>query len=108
MEPTAIESKSWVAFPVAPLTSSAPDQQKWVAVLSGIAVFELRGTRSEWTHDEVRLPLDDMVQAIFNVAQRTPSAGHHLRFVIENTANVAAINGIAASGGSQGGDFGFA
>ena len=109
MEPATIDAKSWVAFPVAPLTPSAPDQQKWVAVLAGIAAFELRGTGSAWTHDEVRLPLDDMVQAIFTIAQRTPSAAHHLRFVVEHTANVAAINAIAdSSGGSQPRAFGFA
>lgn len=108
MEPSAIDSKSWLAFPVAPLTPTAPDQQKWVAVLSGIAVFELHGTGSAWTHDEVRLTLDDMVQAIFATAQRTPSAGHHLRFVVEHAANVAAINSIADSGGSQERDVGFA
>jgi hypothetical protein len=122
MEPTAIDSKSWVAFPVAPVSSvasvasvtpvtpNAPDQQKWVAVLSGIAVFELQGTGSgsAWTHDELRLPLDDMLQAIFTFAQRTPSAGHHLRFVIEHTANFASINSIAASSGSHHGEFGVA
>jgi hypothetical protein len=111
MEPTTIDSKSWVAFPVAPLTPSAPDQQKWVAVLSGIAVFELHGTGSAWIHDELRLTLDDMVQAIFTIAQRTPSAGHHLRFVVEHTANFAAlnsINSIADGSGSQLRDVGFA
>lgn len=108
MELTAIDSKNWLAFPIAPLTPSAPDQQKWVAVLSGITVFELHGIGSAWTHDELRLPLDDMVQAIFTMAQRTPSAGHHLRFVVENSANFAAINSIAESGGSQQRDFGFA
>ncbi len=108
MEPRTIDSKNWVAFPVAPLTPSAPDQQKWVAVLSGIAVFELHGTGSTWTHDELRLTLDDMVQAIFTLAQRTPSVGRHLRFVVEHTANFAAINSIADSSGSQQRDFGFA
>ena len=108
MEPTTIDSKSWVAFPVAPLTPDAPDQQKWVAVLSGIAVFELHGSGPAWTHDELRLTLDDMVEAIFTFAQRTPSAGHHLRLVIEHTANVAAINSLAGSGGSQQREFGFA
>jgi hypothetical protein len=108
MEPTMIDSKGWVVFPVAPLTPSAPDQQKWVAVLSGIAVFELHGATSTWTHHEVRLTLDDMLQAIFTMAQRTPSAGHHLRFVVEHTANFAAINSIADSSGSQQGEFGFA
>ena len=44
MEPIAIEALSWVAFPIAPLTPSTPDQQKWVAVLAGIAVFELPGS----------------------------------------------------------------
>jgi len=114
MEPTTIDSKSWVAVPVAPfppLTLAAPDQQKWGAVLTGIAVFALHGSGSAWTHDEVRLTLDDMVQAIFTFAQRAPSAGHHLRFVVEHTANFAAINSIAGStggSGSQQGDFGFA
>lgn len=108
MEPTTIDSKSWVAFPVAPLTPTAPDQQKWVAVLAGIAAFELHGTGSAWTHDELRLTLDDMVQAIFTIAQRTPSAGHHLRFVIEHTANVAAINSIAGGGGSYPRELGLA
>jgi hypothetical protein len=114
MEPTTIDAKSWVAFPVAPLAPSAPDQQKWVAILSGIAVFEAQGSESGWTHDEVRLTLDDLVQAIFTFAQRTPSAGRHLRFIIEHTANVAAINSvnpsrsIADSSGSQQQEFGFA
>ena len=109
MEPTTIDSKNWLAFPVAPLTPAAPDQQKWVAVLSGIAVFELHGTGSAWTHDALKLTLDDMVQAIFTIAQRTPSAGHHLRFVVEHTANVAAINSIADSSDiSQQRAFGFA
>lgn len=108
MEPTTIDSKNWVTFPVAPLTPSAPDQQKWVAVLSGIAVCELHGTGSDWTHDELRLPLDDMVPAIFTMAERTPSPGHHLRFVIEHSANFAAINSIALRSGSQQQDFGFA
>jgi hypothetical protein len=110
MEPTTIDSKNWLAFPVAPLTPAAPDQQKWVAVLSGIAVFELHGTGSAWTHDALRLSLDDMVQAIFTLAQRTPSAGHHLRFVVEHTANFAAINSInsiADSSGTQQRAFGF-
>jgi hypothetical protein len=79
-----------------------------VAVLSGIAVFELHDTGSVLIHEDVRLTLDDMVQAIFALAGRTPSAGHHLRFVIEHTANVAAINSIAGSGGSHQRDFGFA
>jgi hypothetical protein len=114
MEPTTIDSKSWVAFPIAPLTPTAPDQRKWVAVLAGIAIFELHESGSGWTHDEVRLTLDDMTQAIFTIAQRTPSAGHHLRFVVEHTANAAAINSINSinsmtdSVGSQERDFGFA
>jgi hypothetical protein len=108
MEPTTIDSKNWVAFPVAPLTPSAPDQQKWVAVLSGIAVFELHSTGRIWTHDALRLTLDDMVQAIFTMAQRAPSAGHYLRFVVEHAANFAAINSIALSSGSEQRDFGFA
>lgn len=111
MEPTTIDSKSCVVFPVAPLTPAAPDQQRWVAVLSGIAVFELHGARSGWTHDELRLTLDDMAGAIFTRAQRTPSVGHHLRFVIEHTANFAAINSINAIGDSSGSQqraFGFA
>jgi len=117
MEPTTIDAKSWVAFPVAPLTPTTPDQQKWVAILAGIAVFELQGSGSGWTHDEVRLTLDDLVQAIFTFAQRTPSVGHHLRFIIEHTANVAAINSVNAihsmrssadSGASQQQQFGFA
>ena len=108
MEPTTIDSKNCVVFPVVPLTPSAPDQQKWVAVLSGIAAFELHGTGSAWTHDELRLTLDDMAQAIFTMAQRTPSTGHHLRFVVEHTASLAAINSIADSSGSQQRAFGFA
>lgn len=111
MEPTTIDSKNWVAFPVAPLTPAAPDQQKWVLVLSGIAVFDLPNTGSAWTHDEFRLTLDDMVQGIFTMAQRTPSDGHHLRFVVEHTTNIAAINSIysiaADSSGSQQRAFGF-
>jgi len=94
MEPTTIDSKGCVAFPVAPLTPSTPDEQKWVAVVSGIAIFELQGSGSQWTHEELRLPLDDLQQDIFAMAQRAPSDGHHLRFVIEYTANVGAINSI--------------
>jgi hypothetical protein len=108
MEPTTIDSKNWLAFPVAPLTPSAPDQQKWAAVLSGIAAFELGGTASDWTHDALRLTLDDMVQAIFTVAERAPSAGHHLRFVVEHTANFAAINSMAVQSGREQRDFKFA
>jgi hypothetical protein len=102
MEPTTIDAQSWVAFPVAPLTSSTPEQQKWVAVLAGIAVFELQRTESGWMHEEVRLRFDDQLQAIFTFAQRTPSAGHHLRFVLERTANVAAINSIRSIADSSG------
>jgi hypothetical protein len=114
MEPTTIDAKSWVAFPVAPLTPTTPDQQKWVAILAGIAVFELQGSGSEWIHVEVRLTLDDLLEAIFTFAQRTPSTGHHLRFVLERTANVAAINSVnsihsmADSSGSQKKELGFA
>ena len=96
MEPIAIDALSWVAFPIAPLTSSTPDQQKWVAVLAGIAVFELQGRESGWMHEEVRLRFDDLLPDIFTFAQRAPSAGHHLRFVLEHTANVAAINSISS------------
>jgi hypothetical protein len=42
----------------------------------------------------VRLRFDDLLPDIFAFAQRAPSAGHHLRFVLERTANVAAINSI--------------
>jgi len=94
MEPTTIDSQGCVAFPVAPLTSSTPEEQKWVAVLSGIAIFELQGSESGWTHEDLRLPLDDLLQTIFTMVQRAPSAGHHLRFIIEHTANVGAINSI--------------
>jgi len=113
MEPTTIDAKSWVAFPVAPLTPTTPDQQKWVAILAGIAVFEVWGGESEWTQ-EVRLTLDDLLQAIFTFAQRTPSPGHHLRFVLENTVNVAAINSmrsihsVAERSGSHQQEAGFA
>jgi hypothetical protein len=109
-----IDAQSWVAFPVAPLTATTPDQQKWVAVLSGIAVFELQGSGSEWIHEEVRLTLDDLLQGIFTFAQRAPSAGHHLRFVIEHTATLAAINTVRSvhpitdSSGAQQHEFGFA
>ncbi len=102
MEPTMIDSQSWVAFPVASLTPPAPDQQKWVAVLAGIAVFEPPSTGSAWTQNELKLSLDDMLQAIFTFAQRTPSAGHHLRFVVEHTATIAALNSIATGGAQQG------
>ena len=114
MEPETIEAKNWLAFPIAPLTPAAPDQQKSVAIVSGVAVFTLHGSGSDWTHDAVRLPLDDMTQEIFTIAQRTPSAGHHLRFVVERTANFAAINTInavsanTASNGSEQRAFGFA
>jgi chemotaxis regulatin CheY-phosphate phosphatase CheZ len=111
MEPTTIGAQSWVAFPVAPLTPTTPDQQKWVAILAGIAVIESQGSGSEWIHEDVRLTLDGLLEAIFTFAQRTPSAGHHLRFVIEHTANVAAINSINSivdSSGPQQHAFGFA
>lgn len=114
MEPTTIDAKSWVVFPITPLTPTTPDQQKWVAILAGIAVFELRGAASEWTHEEVRLRFDDLLQDIFTFAQRKPAAGHHLRFVLEHTANVAAINSmhaihsIADRSGPQQQDFGIA
>ena len=111
MEPTTIDAKSWVAFPIAPLTPTTPEQQKWVAILAGIAVFELQGSESGWMHDEVRLRFDDLLQDIFTFAQRTPSTGHHLRFVLEHAANVAAINSIhsiADRSGPQQQDFGFA
>ncbi|HEY1391233.1 MAG TPA: hypothetical protein VGF38_22035 [Ktedonobacterales bacterium] len=107
MEPTTIDAKSWVVFPIAPLTPTTPDQQKWVAILAGIAVFELQGSESGWKHDDVRLRFDDLLQDVFTFAQRTPSAGHHLRFALEHTANVAAINSmhaihsIADSSGSE-------
>jgi hypothetical protein len=111
MEPIAIDALSWVAFPIAPLTPSTPDQQKWVAVLAGIAVFELQGSESGWTHEEVRLTFDDLLPDIFTFAQRAPSAGHHLRFVLAHTANVAAINSISSradGSGSHERAFGFA
>ena len=101
MEPIAIEAQSWVAFPIAPLTPSAPEQQKWVAVLAGIAVFELQGAESGWIHEDVRLRFDDLLPDIFTFAQRAPSAGHHLRFVLEHTANVAAINSIRSIADEQ-------
>jgi hypothetical protein len=107
MEPMAIDAQSWVAFPIAPLTPSTPEQQKWVAVLTGIAVFELQGAESGWVHEDVRLRFDDLLPDIFTFAQRTPSAGHHLRFVLERTANVAAINSIANSSGPQQQEAGF-
>ena len=102
MEPIAIEALSWVVFPIAPLTPSAPDQQKWVAVLAGIAVFELQGSESRWMHEEVRLRFDDLLPDIFTFAQRAPSAGHHLRFVLEHTANVAAINSMSSRADGSG------
>jgi hypothetical protein len=117
MAPTTIDAQSWVAFPVAPLTPTTPDQQKRVAVLSGIVVFELQGSGPEWTHEERRLALDDLLQAIFTYVQfvqRAPATGHHLRFVLEHTANVAAINSgnaihsIVDSSGSQQREFAFA
>ncbi len=114
MEPTTIDAKSSVVFPIAPLTPTTPDQQKWVAILAGIAVFELHSASSEWTHEEVRLRFDDLLQTIFTFAQRTPAPGHHLRFVLEYTANVAAINSMLAihsmadSSGPQQQEFGFA
>lgn len=108
MEPIAIDSKSWLAFPVAPLTPAAPDQQKWVAVLTGIAVFELHGATSGWIHEELTLTVDDMLQAIFTMADRIPSAGHHLRFVVENSTSFAAINSSAPVGGSEQRELGFA
>jgi hypothetical protein len=108
MEPISIEAQNWVAFPITPLAPSAPELQKWVAVLAGIAVFELQGSGSGWIHAEVRPRLDDMLQAIFTIAQRTPSEGRHLRFVIEHTANLAAINSIAGGSGSPEREFGFA
>ena len=110
MEPIAIDAQSWVAFPIAPLTPSSPEQQKWVAVLAGIAVFELQGAESGWVHEDVRLRFDDLLPDIFTFAQRTPSAGHHLRFVLERTANVAAINSIRSiveSSGTQQQEAGF-
>jgi hypothetical protein len=110
MEPIAIDAQSWVAFPTAPLIPSTPEQQKWVAVLAGIAVFELQGAESGWVHENVRLRFDDLLLDIFTFAQRTPSAGHHLRFVLERTANVAAINSIrsvAESSGPQQQEAGF-
>jgi hypothetical protein len=63
-------------------------------VLAGIAVFELQASEPEWAHEELRLTLDDLLQAIFTFAQRTPAPGHHLRFVLEHSANAAALNSI--------------
>jgi hypothetical protein len=108
IEPTTIDAKGCVVFPITPLTPTTPDQQQWVAVLSGIAVFELQGAAAGWIQEEVRLTLDEMLQSIFTIAQRTPSAGHHLRFVVEHAANFAALNSTAVSSGSQQGEFGFA
>jgi hypothetical protein len=104
MEPIAIEAQNWVAFPIPPLAPSAPEQQKWVSVLTGIAVFALQDAGSGWVHEDVRLRFDELLPDIFAFAQRTPAAGHHLRYVLERTANVAAINAIrsiADSGGPQ-------
>jgi hypothetical protein len=108
MEPTAIDSKNWLAFPVGPLIPAAPDQQKWVAVFTGIAVFELHSATPERTHEELTLTVDDLLQAVFTMAGRTPSAGHHLRFVVENSTSFAAINSIAAISGSEQGESRFA
>jgi hypothetical protein len=105
---SAIDAKNWVAFPIAPLTPTTPDQQKWVAVLSGTAVLELEDTDSSWTHDELTLTLDDMLQAIFTMAERAPSTGHHLRFIIESVASFTALNSIPVGSRSDQGDFGFA
>ena len=101
MEPIAIDSKNWLAFPVGSLTPAAPDQQKWVAVLTGIAVFELHRPTSAWAHEELTLAVDDMLQAVFTIADRAPSAGHHLRFVVENSTSFAAINSIEALSGAD-------
>jgi hypothetical protein len=108
MEPAAIDSKNWLAFPVAPLTPDAPDQQKWMVVLTGIAVFGLHGATPAWTHEELTLTVDDMLQAVFTMAERTPTAGHHLRFVVENSASFAVINSITTISGSGQRDFEFA
>ncbi len=107
MEPLYIESQNWVTFPVAPLTS-APDQQKWVAVLSGIAAFELRGTGPNWRHEKLTLNLHEMVHAIFTMAHRTPSDGKELVFDTEHWANFATINSIAESSRAEQPGFGFA
>jgi hypothetical protein len=108
MEPIVIDSKNWLAFPIGPLTPSAPDQQKWVAVLTGIAVFELHSATPAWTHEELSLTVDDMLQAVFTMADRSPSAGHHLLFVVENSTSFAAINSIAAISGSDPRELGLA
>jgi hypothetical protein len=108
MEPIAIDSKNWLAFPVGPLTPAAPDQQKWVAVFTGIAVFELHSPTPAWTHEELTVTVDDMLQAVFTMADRTPSAGHHLRFVVENSTSFAAINSMAAVSGSEQRELGLA
>jgi hypothetical protein len=47
IEPTTIDAQSWVAFPITLLTPSAPDQQKWLVILAGIAVSELRAATAE-------------------------------------------------------------
>jgi hypothetical protein len=67
-----------VVFLIAPLTPTAPDQQQWLTILSGIAVFEFQGIESRWTYAELRLALDDMMQAIFMIAQRTPSSSRFI------------------------------
>jgi hypothetical protein len=111
MQPIAIEAQSWVAFPITPLTLFAPEQQKWVAVLAGIAVFELQSADSGWIYEDVRLRFDDLLPDIFTFPQRTPSAGLHLRLIVEHAANFAAINSINSIGdgtGSQQGDLGSA
>jgi hypothetical protein len=96
MERKALDAQSWVAFPFASLPPSTADEQNWVAALSGIAVCELQGSGPEWTHEQVRLQFDDLLHDLFSFAQRAPSAGHHLRFVLERAANLASINSINA------------
>jgi len=87
--PSTFVSQNWVVYPI-----TWASEQKWVMILTGIAVFDFTGTGQNWYPGTLRLDLGDMVQNVINVSGRKPSPGKFLVFQAEQWANFATINSI--------------
>lgn len=95
--PSSIPGQNWVITPAAPAESEDPPrsirEQRWLLVLSGVAIFDLQGNAPEWLRETAVIspnlfpPLD---HAISRYKVPTPSVPHRLTFQVEQWAPHAA------------------
>ena len=88
--PKSFAGQNWLITPAALAVNESPPRsvtdQKWLLVLSGVVIIDLKGNSSQWLRETVRINphmLPPLTHAISHHNIPTPTSGYTLRFQVE-------------------------